>query len=181
MFLKNFYKGELDALDEAEGIRKRVMPSVRGQYDELQEIRGNTIDQITRQLFIHPLDFVHNITNNSLEVVPPASHIQMVNMLLDKQGTDPAKYEEIERMLIRYTAVEMSVQPFIRSKVKQMLYKNGYLVTQPTEDGKKTLDVLHNNYRVKRLNEKLEDLKNANTPGEADNGKGDIILEVISI
>jgi len=59
-------------------------------------------------------------------------------------------------MLIRYTAVEMSVQPYIRGKVKQRYYTHGLLVTKPTEDGKKTLDVLHNNYRVKRLRERLD-------------------------
>lgn len=109
------------------------------------------------------------------------THIQAINNLLEKQATDLAKYEDIERMLFRYTAVEMSVQPYIRSRVKQMLYSNGSLVTQPTEDGRKTLDVLHNNYRVKRLNEKLSDLKNASTPNGDNNGRGDIILEVISI
>lgn len=35
MFLKNFYKVELDSLDAAEGVHKRAMPSMRGQYDEL--------------------------------------------------------------------------------------------------------------------------------------------------
>ena len=87
-------------------------------------------------------------------------------------------------MLLQYSAVEMSVQPYIRSKVKQMYYNNGYLITKSTEEGKKTLDVLHNNYRVKRLQESLGGLKKAATatPEEPDNnGKGDIILEVIFV
>lgn len=47
-FLKHFYKVELEKLDQAEGVHKRVMPSVRGQYDELQDIREKAIDKISR-------------------------------------------------------------------------------------------------------------------------------------
>lgn len=163
LFLKNFYKSELDKLDQAEGVHVKAMPSGRGHYDQLQVVRAKTIDQIARQIFIHPLDFVTNVTNKFLEKEPPGTLKHGLDLLHAQEMTNPSMYQEIESMLLRFAAVEISVQPYIRSKVKQMYYSNGQLITRPTEEGKKTLDVVHNNYRVKRLNVKLATLRDDRT------------------
>ena len=62
----------------------------------------------------------------------------------------------------------MAAQPFIRAKMKQHFFLNGFVETQPTETGAKEIDVFHPSYRVKRI------LKQS-----INNLKDDIILDVI--
>jgi hypothetical protein len=71
LFMKSFYSTELKDLENAEGISSRAMPSARSVYDALNTVREKTADKFARSLFMNPLDFVHNIMNNSLDKVPP--------------------------------------------------------------------------------------------------------------
>jgi len=61
-----------------------------------------------------------------------------------------------------YAAQELAAQPFIRNIVKKAFRDNGYLSTNPTEQGKKDLDLFHPNYRVKHVNKRpIKDLMNS--------------------
>jgi transcriptional accessory protein Tex/SPT6 len=53
--------------------------------------------------------------------------------------------------MIKFAAIELSVQPFIRKQLKQYIYQYGTLKTVPTEEGKKVLDPFHQSYRVKHI------------------------------
>jgi len=67
-----------------------------------------------------------------------------------------------------YTATELASEPDIRRGLKQHIYENGWIRTEPTWKGKKELDVFHPCYRVKHVNKRLIDL--------ADN---DLFLEIL--
>jgi hypothetical protein len=53
--------------------------------------------------------------------------------------------------MCKFASIELSVIPFVRQRVKQHIYKYGYLQTSPTEEGKKVIDVFHPSYRVKHI------------------------------
>ena len=69
-----------------------------------------------------------------------------------------------------------SVEPSLRTYVKKLFLDNGLLTTEPTEAGEKVLDIFHESFRVKRLqNLRLTELSKFST----DDGSGDIFLDVV--
>jgi len=82
-------------------------------------------------------------------------------------------YLDVLKEMCLFAAAELQSQPEIRRALKKHIYDNGILQTQPTEKGKKELDVFHPSYRVKRLNKKLNEMK------ENDQCATDIFLDVL--
>jgi hypothetical protein len=68
-------------------------------------------------------------------------------------------YLEVLKEMCLFAASELQSQPDIRRALKKHIYDNGILQTHPTEKGKKELDVFHPSYRVKRLNKRLNEIK----------------------
>ena len=56
--------------------------------------------------------------------------------------------------VVKLAAQELAAQPIIRNMIKKDLRENGSLWTEPTEQGKKDLDVFHPSYRVKHIKER---------------------------
>jgi hypothetical protein len=179
-FFKQFYKGELEKLEIAEGEVSKRMPSARSHYDELERVRALAIDDISSRLFMHPSKFVKNCTNNILENPPPEDHRVSIERLIQIKLDDETNYTNKVQMLFKFTAVELSIQPYIRSLVKNMFYTQGSLITNPTSEGQKTLDVFHPSYRVKRIRMKLNEIREKTQSIEsAINDGGDLFLDVI--
>lgn len=82
-------------------------------------------------------------------------------------------YLDVLKELCLFAASELQSQPDIRRAFKKHIYDHGILQTQPTEKGKKELDVFHPSYRVKRINKRLNELK------ENDQCSTDIFLDVL--
>ena len=81
----------------------------------------------------------------------------------------------------KFAAIELSVQPYLRSHIKKHLYLVGVLSTDPTEEGTKILDLFHPSYRAKRIQKmKLSDIqKSSDTVNSIDNGLADIFLDIV--
>ncbi len=82
-------------------------------------------------------------------------------------------------IVIKYTAMELSVQPYLRGIVKKTLYEHGQISTSPTEEGMKVLDVFHPSYRVKRIKEKKIYELSADSMLGSDRGDGDLFLDIL--
>lgn len=68
---------------------------------------------------------------------------------------------EVFQGVCKLAALELAAQPFIRNQMKKQVYGNYELSTQPTDQGKKDLDLFHQSYRVKRVQRiSLKKLKN---------------------
>jgi hypothetical protein len=86
--------------------------------------------------------------------------------------------------VIKFSAIELSVQPYIRRHVKQYLIENAMLTTSPTEEGSKVIDVFSPSYRVKHIRgqplkmftAKIIQDSHTTTEGKRDNG--DIFLDI---
>lgn len=67
-FLKQFFAKEVLVMQEKEDSGKpvRVMPRIRGAYDQIESYRNKGIDKISEKYFMNPLKFIENITNNYL-------------------------------------------------------------------------------------------------------------------
>lgn len=62
----------------------------------------------------------------------------------------------------RYAAVELAAQPQIRNMMKKQLRDHGQITVTTTEQGKKDLDIFHQSYRVKLVeNLPLKQLTNS--------------------
>ena len=59
-----------------------------------------------------------------------------------------------------YTAFELECQPDIRKFVKKLIKEHGYLKTEPTEKGKRELDLFHPSYWVKKVTKLLSEMIN---------------------
>lgn len=82
-------------------------------------------------------------------------------------------------LILKLAAIEYSVQPYIRKQVKNHITMNGYLQTEPTEEGQKMIDVLSPSYRVKRIaHKKLSELI-INDLSQLSAGDGDIFLDIV--
>jgi hypothetical protein len=92
--------------------------------------------------------------------------------------TDPNKFQSFYPLLIKFASVEISVHPYIRRRVKTWFLQNGFLKTTPTEEGKKTLDVMHSSYRVKRVEARISDLF-VKPYSQMDSPYGDIFLDIL--
>lgn len=82
---------------------------------------------------------------------------EMAKEYLRKEEEPP--YDVINDMCA-YTVIELSSQPDIRRGLKKHIYDNAFVTTEPTEKGKKELDVFHPSYRTKRVNKKLSEFQN---------------------
>lgn len=65
---------------------------------------------------------------------------------------------EIIKDMCVYSAIELQCQPDIRRGFKKHIRDYGIILTEPTEKGRKELDVFHPSYRVKRVQKKLKEL-----------------------
>jgi len=65
--------------------------------------------------------------------------------------------EEIKVLtgVCRFAAEELSTEPYLRSMLKELMRTKGTISTEPTEKGKKDLDVFHPSYRVKHIKDEL--------------------------
>lgn len=135
-------------------------------------------------MFIHPNHFIDNIKNNFMENRPDPQTLQYFDKLQQlSQGDDfhKAKYRSLSTNIKKFSAVELSVQPFIRRQIKNHLYINAFINTQPTEEGAKILDLFNPSYRVKRIEGlKLEDLRKATAFSAEATPFSDIFLDIIS-
>ena len=89
---------------------------------------------------------------------------EYANQSLIQSTTENLKIRDICLDVIKemciFSAAELQSQPDIRRGFKKHYYDYGVITTQPTEKGKKELDVFHPSYRVKRVSKKLSDLQN---------------------
>lgn len=109
---------------------------------------------------LNPLSLQENL-NEDKQLYKPNNH-QIGPKELAKEyvrKADEAPYVVINDMCA-YTAIELSSQPDIRRGLKKHIYEYGYIMTEPTEKGKKELDVFHPSYRTKRVNKKISDFSN---------------------
>lgn len=97
---------------------------------------------------------------------------------------DVVQRDELLSQVIKFSAIELSVQPYIRRHVKQYLIENAMLTTSPTEEGAKVIDVFSPSYRVKHIRgqplkmftAKIIQDSHTTTEGKRDNG--DIFLDI---
>ena len=62
--------------------------------------------------------------------------------------------------MCQYAALELECQPEIRKFFKQLVKEHGYFKTEPTEKGKRELDLFHPSYRVKKVTKLLSEITN---------------------
>jgi hypothetical protein len=51
----------------------------------------------------------------------------------------------------QFAAEELAAEPYLRSLIKKEIEDKGYITTEPTDKGKKDIDVFHPSYRVKHI------------------------------
>lgn len=107
---------------------------------------------LLRAYFITPHDFIDNLTNQVCEHVPQPTYIQFEERIHNMEDT--LKRDEFLQSVIKFTAIELSVQPYIRRHVKQYLLQHGIISTQPTDEGAKVIDVYSPSYRVKHIKQR---------------------------
>ena len=153
-FYKQYYKSELEVeqlkeMHSAGGIPLKALPRVRSNYDQVDSIKSKGVAAIARKYFISPLHFIENFTMQMLQHRPPATYLECEGIfsIID----DDVKRNNIISTMVKFAAIELSVQPFIRKQLKQFIYQHGFLKTMPTEEGRKVLDPFHQSYRVKQL------------------------------
>ena len=146
--------------------------------------RQKRLDHFSRRCLLSPIEIVENINEDKQMHRPTQPTILAVEMAkeyananLIKDAIDQKKamdiYLDVLKEMCLFAAAELQSQPDIRRGLKKHIYDNGVLQTQPTDKGKKELDVFHPSYRVKRLNKKLSDMK------ENDTTATDLFLDVM--
>lgn len=109
----------------------------------------------------------------------PKEYSLVLESLQSMKLIEVERYNIATQMMRKFNATVYSVQPFIRRSVKKNFYENGFLKTEPTDEGNKVLDVLHSSYRVKRIkNLKLSYLRNINPSEVQDPNLGDLFLDI---
>ena len=118
---------------------------------------------------------MHRPTQPTILAVEMAKEYANANLIKDAIDQKKAMdiYLDVLKEMCLFAAAELQSQPDIRRGLKKHIYDNGVLQTQPTDKGKKELDVFHPSYRVKRLNKKLSDMK------ENDTTATDLFLDVM--
>jgi len=90
---------------------------------------------------------------------------EMAREYLRNQEQQPL---QVIKDMCTYAAMELSCEPDIRRGLKKHIYQYGVLKTQPTDKGRKELDVFHQNYRVKNVNMHVSQLQ-----------ESDLFLEIL--
>ena len=170
-FLKHYFEGEL-----SKQVEGRLMPRVRGPYEQVHSTRTKGLVTICRNYYLNPVRFVENLQTNSFDNKPSESYEKIHSNLFAM--ADDERKAQLVTTFKKFTAVELSVQPFIRSHIKRHIYFNGVLCTEPTEEGVKAIDLYHPAYRAKYINHmRLAELSQSHTDG----GHADIFLDVLQL
>lgn len=125
--------------------------------------RKRQFDEFASFCFISWSQFLENLRLKKLAHIPPElkQHPstlarQYSEPLSDAALEDPNEVHrremEVFQGVCKLAAIELSVQPFIRSLFKKHVYSQYELSTEPTDQGKKDLDLFNQSYRVKRIN-----------------------------
>jgi hypothetical protein len=156
-FFRSYYHEELSKSDESD-IKKKAPP----KRDEIQQYRKRQFDEFASFCFISWSQFLENLRLKKLSHIPPElkQHPstlarQYSEPLSEAMADDPNEVHrremEVFQGVCKLAAIELSVQPFVRSLFKKHVYSNYELFTQPTDQGQKDLDLFHQSYRVKRI------------------------------
>jgi len=151
-FYKSYFQKELQAINDSRG--KKVPFQKR---DLVNNCRQQRLDEFSKRCMLNPLTLQENMNEDKQIYKPNNPQIgpkEMAKEYLRKEDEPP--YDVINDMCA-YTVIELSSQPDIRRGLKKHIYDNAYITTEPTEKGKKELDVFHPSYRTKRVNKKLSD------------------------
>ena len=116
-------------------------------------LKRNKFDKLAELVFMEPLHFVDNLQHNSLVHKPPANPNDLDQIVAQADYDVYKTPVQILQATIKFASIQMAVEPYLRSLLKQHFYNTGCLSTEPTETGAKELDVFHPSYRVKRIKE----------------------------
>lgn len=157
-FYKSFYQPELDKVFNQE--RKKLLPVPKKDF--VFTARKNRLDVFSKRCLLNPIQLVENIREDQKQLHKPPQPLNVGPTDMAKEFmTNQAEPLDVIKEMCTYSAIELQSSPEIRKSFKQHIYKYGVIQTEPTEKGKKELDIFHPCYRVKRLQKELKDLENS--------------------
>ena len=120
-FYKHYYKRELAViqLTRENSATGRILPKIRTTYDLVATFKEKNMVDLLRAYFITPHEFIDNLTNQVCEHVPQPTYVQFEERIHSMEDT--VKRDEFLQSIIKFAAIELSVQPYIRRHVKQYL------------------------------------------------------------
>jgi transcription elongation factor SPT6 len=165
-YLKEFYQEEMQDDESNKKEKKNIRPIKRSF---LQEIKANRIHDFARKFSLTASELATNIdliqsgdpNARTKLYVPNDPNIEPYHLASKYVTTVYEKEEDVLKTVCKYLAYEMFSHPYLRAFARAYFRNTCVLTTEPTEEGRKEIDVFHPSYRVKRINKKpVETFKN---------------------
>lgn len=155
-FYRSYYQKEIEQKTNKQVQSGKKAPVPRRDF--IFTARQKKIDEFSRRCMLLPAYLAQNLQTNQLPHKPPQlQNLGPIEMAREYPGKD---HLDTIREMCQFTAAEIQCQPEVRQGFKKSVYENGFLLTEPTEQGLNELDVCHPCYRVKRVHKKLNELVN---------------------
>lgn len=125
--------------------------------DIINICKTQRLDEFSRRCMLHPIKLMENLNEEKQihkPVNPNITPTEMAKEYFRKEGEDPI---DVINDTCIFTAIELASQPDIRKGLKKHIYEYGYVVTAPTDKGKKELDVFNPSYRTKYIDRKISE------------------------
>jgi transcription elongation factor SPT6 len=121
--------------------------------------RKHKLDEFSRRCMLSPIELQENL-NEDKQIHKPTNpnNIGPTEMAKEYLRKETEGALDVIKDMCNFTAVELSSEPDIRRGLKKHIYEFGVIITEPTEKGKKELDVFHASYRTKRVNKRVSEL-----------------------
>lgn len=160
-YLKFKVKSYIDE-DQIETLLKDAQPNQKSvvrmkkmkKPNRLREMREYGMDKVAYQITINPEQLAANFEENS-QVNTPTLLRQRPNELSEEVSREDVGYlsrpVDTLNAISKKIAADYFFHPVIRSHLKKICNEKLYIVTKPTEKGKKTLTVYHYYYPTKRI------------------------------
>jgi transcription elongation factor SPT6 len=166
-FYKEFNK------DEDSNELGYIRPNKRSFLDDIKDAKLNKYGE---QFFLSPFDLAFNLELNSQpseanrsRLIPPKDPMQEPPKLATKYLNNTFDQEiKVMTNVCRFLAMEMYAHPMVKTVARTFLRSTCIISTEPTEEGKKEIDVFHPSFRVKRIKAK-----------PADQFTNDVFLDII--
>jgi len=120
---------------------------------------SENLDECAKQFCLDSNDIASNIEliknkeNLSKLLHPPEPECSLTDLLQSCKNSNLTESQFMEN-ICNLIGKEMINHPYIKEFVYEYLRNNCYVSTNPTEEGKKTLDVFHPSFRTKRIRER---------------------------
>ena len=99
------------------------------------------------------IELIRNKDNNSKLLRPPEPDCSLPDLLVNYKPANLSEAKVMEN-ICNLIGKEMINHPYIKEFVYEYLRNNCFVSTNPTEEGKKQLDVFHPSFRTKRIKER---------------------------